>query len=92
MGRAFLIKTNFKDVKKGTVYTDTVLDIEGGNAVTKFRFDLKNLLIKQLSRSKTKNALAGSDADIFQGCGGGWISRFNFMNFFQGQYDLDDGE
>lgn len=42
--------------------------------------------------TKTKNALTGLDAEIFQGFGGSLRSRFKFMNYLQKECCSDDPE
>lgn len=41
---------------------------------------------------KTKNALTGSNAEVFQGCGGGWRSKFDFINLLQRECGSDNRE
>lgn len=41
---------------------------------------------------KTENALTGSNAEVFQGCGGGWRSKFDFIKFLQRECVSDNRE
>lgn len=51
-----------------------------------------NQILTWLSQPKQNMMLTSSDADILQGCWGGWRSRYSFTNFLQGECSPDDRE